>query len=577
MSGCANVGAGSEARRGNALALVRNAVIVVISVAAVAAALVPIANGRPPGMPAFIFACFSAPWLVAGAVAWTRRPGNVTGPVLLAIGLCGALILLGAAPVPGIDVVTQAAATTATVLLFLILMISPAGRFSSRSDLAAFVGIAGTYVAVVLVREPWLDPARPWILIVICTALLVVVVNRWQRASGPSRRSLAPIAVAGAIAAAIFLTNSVSSLLELPNEPGSLVFAVDAVGRALIPFGFLLGLLRLRMARIRVADLVIELGDLPPPDRLRGALATALGDPRLQVGYWSATDARFTTAGGTPMELPGNADEGEAMTIVERDGAPVAVIVHDRALEEDPGLVASVGAALRLALENERLAERVSSQLAEVRASRARIVEAGDTERRRVERDLHDGAQQRIVALTLALRIAQNSLGPDAEPAARDHLDRALEEARAALAELRELARGIHPQILTSAGLAAAVGALAQRSSINVAVRIVPEYRYEPAIESAAYFVISEALANAAKYAAASNVTIAADWSDGELTVEIADDGVGGAAASRGSGLRGLADRLDALDGRLEIRSPVGGGTRVLARIPSSGPIPNPA
>ena len=181
------------------------------------------------------------------------------------------------------------------------------------------------------------------------------------------------------------------------------------------------------------------------------------------------------------------------------------------------------------------------------------------------------------MALTLALRIAQNSLGPDAEPAARDQLDRALDEARAALAELRELARGIHPQILTSAGLAAAVGALAQRSSVNIAVRIAPEERYEPAIESAAYFVISEALANVAKYAAASNVTIAADWSDSELTVEIADDGVGGAAASTGSGLRGLADRLAALNGRLEIWSPVGGGTRVLARIPSSAPIPNPA
>ena len=577
MRGGVNLAAGSDGRRRDASASVRIAAMVAICIAAVAAALVPIANGRPPGMPAFIFACFSAPWLVAGAVAWTRRPGNPTGPVLLAIGLCGALILVGAAPVGGIGAVTQAAATTATVLLFLILLTSPAGRFATRSDLAWFVVISVTYVAIVLVPHPWLDLARPWILIGLCTALLVLVVNRWRRASGPTRRSLAPIAVAGVIAAAVFLANSISSLLGLPNGPGSLVFAVDAVGRALIPFGFLLGLLRLRMARIRVADLVIELGDLPPPDRLRAALATALGDPRLQVGYWSATDARFTTAGGAPIELPGDADQSEAMTIVERGGAPVAVIVHDRAFEEDPALIASVSAALRLAVENERLAERVTSQLAEVRASRARIVEAGDTERRRVERDLHDGAQQRIVALTLALRTAQNSLGPDAEPAARDHLDRALEEARAALAELRELARGIHPQILTSAGLATAVGSLAQRASINVAVRIPPEDRYEPAIESAAYFVIAEALANVAKYAAASNVMVAAGWSDGELTVEIADDGVGGAAASSGSGLRGLADRLAALDGRLEIRSPVGGGTCVRARIPSSSPMPNPA
>jgi signal transduction histidine kinase len=226
--------------------------------------------------------------------------------------------------------------------------------------------------------------------------------------------------------------------------------------------------------------------------------------------------------------------------------------------------------ARRLADVNARLQRQVEAQLGEVRASRARILEAGDRERRRVERDLHDGAQQRLVALSLELRLAQNALGEDADPAVRTRLDRAAEEAQAALVELRDLAVGIHPLILTESGLGAAVESLADRTPVDVSVEIGAE-RYPPPVEGAAYFVIAEALTNVAKYAKAGSATVRAARHGTELRIDVTDDGIGGAEPGSGSGLRGLVDRLAALDGTMTIDSPTRGGTRISARIPLAG------
>jgi signal transduction histidine kinase len=227
--------------------------------------------------------------------------------------------------------------------------------------------------------------------------------------------------------------------------------------------------------------------------------------------------------------------------------------------------------ARRLTDANTRLQGQVEAQLEEVRASRARIVEAGDRERRRVERDLHDGAQQRLVSLSLELQVARRALGAGGDPVVRQSLDRASEEAMTALAELRDLALGIHPLILTESGLGAAVESLAERSAVEVAVDIGTE-RYPPAVEGAAYFVISEALANIAKYANATTARVRVRPVDDQMTIEVDDDGVGGADPRSGSGLSGLRDRLAALDGTLAIDSPRGGGTRLSARIPMTQP-----
>jgi signal transduction histidine kinase len=271
------------------------------------------------------------------------------------------------------------------------------------------------------------------------------------------------------------------------------------------------------------------------------------------------------------MVLPDDGT-GQAVTMLDRNGVREAAIIHDAILLEDPGLIASVASAMRLAVENDRLTSEVEAQLQEVRASRARIVEAGDLERRRVERDLHDGAQQRLVSLSLELRVARNALGDNGDPAVRRSLDRAAEEAMAALSELRDLALGIHPLILTESGVGEAVESLADRTSVDVSVDVGPE-RYSPAVEGAAYFVISEALANVTKYAKATKATVRVRGLVDRMTIEVSDDGVGGADPHAGSGLRGLADRLAVLDGTITVASPVGGGTTISAEIPTTDPV----
>jgi signal transduction histidine kinase len=252
---------------------------------------------------------------------------------------------------------------------------------------------------------------------------------------------------------------------------------------------------------------------------------------------------------------------------VEVDGERVGAIVHDASLRAEPEVLASVAAAAALAMQNERLHAALSAKVDQLRRSRARIVEAGLAERRRLERNLHDGAQQRLVALSLTLRIAQGQIAKD--PArAEAMVAGAQEELTHALEELRELARGIHPAVLSDRGLGPAVEALAVRSPLPVRVVEVPQERLPAPVEAAAYFVVAEALTNVAKYAHANEATVAVRRQNGHAEVEVADDGVGGADPGRGSGLRGLADRLGALDGSLVLDSPPGSGTTLRAEIP---------
>jgi len=259
--------------------------------------------------------------------------------------------------------------------------------------------------------------------------------------------------------------------------------------------------------------------------------------------------------------------------VLEHEGWRIAALVYDASLLEDPELVRAAGAAARMALENARLQAELRAQLAEVRASRARIVEAGDAERRRLERDLHDGAQQRLLGIRLALRLARGELGQNVS-AAEELLGEAEAEIEQTLVELRALARGIHPAVLTEEGLRPAVETLARRASLPVHVEALPGSRLPPAVEAAAYFVASEALANVAKHASATGVTIAIRRENDSLVIHIADDGVGGADPVSGTGLVGLRDRVEALNGSLRVESPPGHGTRLHAEIPC-GDAPN--
>jgi signal transduction histidine kinase len=388
---------------------------------------------------------------------------------------------------------------------------------------------------------------------------LVLLAGRWRGAAPAQRTAVAPVLWTGGSAVAVYAVaivfDAVGSTQDALERLGQLLFAT-------VPFGFLAGLLRGRLAEAdAVSSLVARLGQAPKPDVLRAALADALGDPSLALAYWLPDQGRFVDAAGHRLELP---DAG--WTEVELQGRRIGALVHHPALAEQPQLVRTAGAAAALALENQRLSAELRARIEELRASRARLVEAGDAERRRLERDLHDGAQSRLVALALKLRLARMQAEPGSRAAML--LEESSAELQASLDELRELARGIHPAVLTDRGLATALRALADRAAVPVEIEGVPSEPLPPAAETAVYFVVAEALTNVAKYARAQTATVTLTLTAGEVAVEVADDGVGGADAASGSGLRGLSDRVAALDGRLELTSPPGGGTRVRARIP---------
>jgi signal transduction histidine kinase len=309
-----------------------------------------------------------------------------------------------------------------------------------------------------------------------------------------------------------------------------------------------------------------------PAGPVREILAESLGDLTVTVAYWLPDRGVFVDEAGQPVELPDPAS-GRAWTAVERDGQPVAAIVHDAALDTTPELVQAAATASSLAIDNERLKADLRARLEELRVSRLRIVEATDAARRRIERDLHDGAQQQLVALALELRLLRMRT---ADPELQPLVDGLSARLTAALEELRALARGIHPAILTDRGLRAALSDLASRGPLVVQPVVEIEGRLPPAIEAAVYFLVAEGLTNVAKYAGVESAQVVVRREGDDVVVFVADDGAGGATIEGGTGLRGLQDRLAAVDGTLRIESPPGHGTTLLARVPCPAELETP-
>jgi signal transduction histidine kinase len=314
-----------------------------------------------------------------------------------------------------------------------------------------------------------------------------------------------------------------------------------------------------------VSEVVARLGD---PSIRRGgmedALADALEGTTLELAY-RQPDGHYANAAGRPVSLPPDRLDRAALPLEARD-PPAVVLTYDTSRDDERELVRAVSAAATLTLENERLASELRARVEEVSASRARIVESGDAARRRLERDLHDGAQQRLVSLALTLRLLGSRI--DGDPETARQLDAARVELDQAIDELRELARGLHPSVLSDHGLELALRGLAERAPLPVEIESTPEERLPDRVESASYFVVAEALTNVARYAEASRASVNVTRADGQVLVEVTDDGVGGADPANGSGLRGLLDRVSALGGTLELDSPPGGGTTVRAAIP---------
>ena len=523
----------------------------------------------------------SVAWAFAGAgmLALERSSLRRSGLLMLAVAGTWFLYDLQRSASPLLWTLGWVLADLYAALLVQLILSFPEGRPWFRS---ARIVIAATYLATVgfAFLTVLYEPDRRNLLlvtpdvgradaigqvssalgVVIVVALVALVVARLVRLRGLARRASAPLLL-GALAAASVAVVSLASSARGDDAFRDHLASVDRFVTILIPLGFMAGLLRSHLRRSGASNLVVELRE-PGGETLRGRLARTLGDPTLEVAYWSPDAGAYVDEEGLPVEVSETARR--AVTHVVAGDAPVAALLHDPALLEEPELVESVRATAALVLENERLAAEIRAQLAEVQASRARIVTATDEERRRLERDLHDGAQQRLVGLSLKLALAQVG----AEPAAADALARAQDDLESALGELREFARGVHPSILREDGLDAAVQTLARRASVPVAVSGSVGVRLPDAVELAAYFFVSEALTNVAKHARAASAVVTLASHDDLLVVTVADDGVGGAAPEHGSGLAGLADRLAALDGRLDVESPTERGTTVTATIP---------
>ncbi len=531
-------------------------------------------------------------FIAAGLFTWARRPDNSLGSLMVATGFAWFVGGLSSANVPALFSVGALFGSLYVVTTMHTLLAAPDGTLTQgdrRIVIAAYLLVTVGVMTLWLFFDPATEcencPENVFLVegsetavnivgtvinlagIVLIVLVLRSLVRRWRRATRPERRLYAPMYGAG-IALMIALIGQLS-LQSAGSEGGALdmAFIISLIPFALVPYLFLGALVRARFIQGgAVSDLMTRLWEAPATGGLRDALSDALDDPSLELVFWLPDDRRFVDAAGHPVDLPED-DPVRAVTRVERDGNCVAAIIYDATLPEAEKHVRAVGAAAALALENERLSAELRAKVDELRASRERMLRIGLEERRRLERDLHDGAQQRLVAMALNIRLARTKLNED--PLAADGLlEGAGEELQSALEELRELARGIHPAVLSDRGLGTALETLANRAPVPVELAELPEERLPEAVELAAYFVVAEALTNVAKYAGATHATVGIARDNGRLVVEVADDGVGGANPENGTGLRGLADRLAVLEGRLEIDSERGRGTTVRARIP---------
>ena len=681
-----------------------------------------------PALAATFVLLIGLSFVASGLIAWARRPENPVGKLMVAVGFVSFLGALADANNSYLFTVGVVFGNASLALFGHLLLAFPSGRLETRFQ-RILAGLL--YVDLIALQLLWMlfadfretgcedcvtggihEPAdlatneflvarSDWFAdaveltqnmvgIGLAAAVVGVLVQRWRRATRPARRALTPVFVAGGVTLFLFLV--VLFTFVFWADAAASIRWVAFGTYASVPLAFLVGLLRSRLARIPAGRLLLEVPRDPSLADIQQGLRHVLRDPTLRLGFCLPETDGYVDVEGKPFEPPPDGPTA-VTTRVEYGGRPLAVLVHDPSLRDEPDLLDEVIATARVALERDqtlqglrvmearnralldalpdlmfrmsedgryldaksddqdalaaparqmigqniydvlphdvadrimncarsareggsvqsvdyqltrdgvtrdfearivpagedeyllivrdftertrtekelrRLQDELRARLEELQASRTRIVEAGDAERRRLERNLHDGAQQRLVALMIALRLARRNLDKD-PGTAEQLLSGAEEELERALEDLRELARGIHPAILTDRGLNAAVRALAVRSPVPVEVE-TPDERLPDRVEAAVYYVVSETLANVAKYANASKVDVRVWRDDGRAIVEVADDGVGGADPRRGSGLRGLVDRVEALHGRLEVESPPQAGTRVTAEIP---------
>jgi signal transduction histidine kinase len=534
-----------------------------------------------PAVDAGLVAWIVLAYVSCGLIAWSRRPESRFGPLMVAAGFGPLLSRLSGLHSSLPQTVGEVFRLLPIVLFLHVFLAYPGGRLEGRFERplvsAGYSTVVGFGIAALMLgpteRENLIEVvsrahASHVVLGIgraataaVALAGLTLLFARTGSARRPVRRSLERACFA--LALVTLAAGVVSRHLDWRAAAPIKWVAFGLVGVA--PVLFLVGFLRARLARSAVADLFVELRANPTPADLRDALARALRDPSLELVYWLPEFGRYASLGGREVDL-GELGGDRAVTMIDLEGARVAALLHDPVLKDEPELLDAVTAAAAVSLENGLLQAELRARLEELRGSRARIVAAGQRERQRLERNLHDGAQQRLIALSLELSLLEEGVAGDDETAVR--LVRARAEITASLAELRDVARGLHPAVVSDHGLAVALEQLAARAPVPVRLTVGLEGRLPESLEVAAYYLVSECLTNVGKYAEASSATVSVAPTTTGVVVEITDDGVGGADTERGSGLRGLADRVEALGGRLRVWSPVGGGTRVRAEIP---------
>jgi signal transduction histidine kinase len=523
------------------------------------------------------------PYIFAGMVAWRRRPDSAFGPLMILAGFITQLSMLQWTSLPLPNTIGQLCDLLVAAVWLHIFLAYPTGRLAGGAErvvvVVGYVAALGLQVVILalggfddnhllsVVKRPHAAEAVENVQLLVLSALALIGVGllwgrwrslpRWQR-----RRPTQIVIECFGLSLVMLAALLVAGAFQLPGF--EVIRLVTFAVAGLAPLAFLAGLLDARLAKAGVGELLVQLRTDPTPD-LQALLAQALRDPTLYLIYWLPQYGSWADQDGNPTSLP-RSDNGRRVTFVKQNGEQIAALIYDAGLGDEPELVEAVSAAAGIALENGRLEAELRARLQELQGSRSRVVEAQQNERRRLERNLHDGAQQRLVALALELGLLAEKANND--PATQERLKRARGEVAESLDELRDIARGLHPAVVSGHGLAIALESLAAVTPLEVHLKTDGLPRLPEQLEVAAYYVVSESLTNAAKHAQADTVTVEVGVTTDTLIVEIVDDGIGGADSERGTGLRGLADRIEALNGHLRVWSSVGKGTRVRAEIP---------
>lgn len=526
-------------------------------------------------------------YAAAGLVALWRRPSNRLGAIMVFGGLSWLGAALAGSDIPALASAAVVLATLPLAVVVHLLLAFPSGRL--RSPVACWTVAYGYFVSLVLqvplyLFDPQASPdgmlavgSRPdlaaagrWLQSVAGVAGVMVaaaiLASRLRRATRRQQRVLGPLYIYGLVSV-LFIPLAPDVIGPLTGLSPTMTGALQVAVLAGVPVAFAAGMLLGGFARTsEIQELGAWLGTTAATrPSLAGTLARALGDDSVQLVYWVADREEYVDAGGQRAEPP-TEGSGRGLVEVELRGRRIGAVIYDAVLIGDAELVRAAGRVVALAVDHERLTAELLASREALRLSRARLVEAGDRERRRIAQSLHDGLQMKLVLLALeAQRLAGQ---PDASPGVAQAAITLRSRIDAAAGELRDLVHAVMPAPLIERGLAAAIADLVDRMPVPIRLDLGVNGSLPEQISSTAYFVVAETLANAVKHAHATSLSVRLASGHDELLIEVADDGVGGAAPGRGLGLRSLADRVDVLGGRLRVDSPAGHGTRIVAEVP---------